>query len=57
MSKKKIHKSVLIAAIAGLVVIEVVAMIQGINGKLFGLIAALIGAIGGISLKDVFKVK
>ncbi len=54
--KQKVDKSVLIAAIAGLVVLEVAAMYKGINGTMFSIIVAAIAGLAGWSLPQL-KVK
>ena len=40
---------VIIAAIAGLVIIEAIALLKGIDGALFSLVAAIIGGLAGWS--------
>ena len=55
--KQKINKWVLITGIAGLVVIELGAMHYGFNGKLFALVATLIGAAIGIGIPIELKKK
>lgn len=56
MSKKKTPKSVLISAIAGLVILEIAAMHYGIDGKLFSLIVAVIAGLAGLSMPQL-KIK
>lgn len=53
--KKKIPKSVVISAIAGLVVLECAAMYFGIDGKLFALIVAVIAGLAGLALPSPIK--
>lgn len=53
MAKKKIPKEVLIAAISGLVIIEVVALLKGINGTLMMMITAAIAGIAGWSVPQL----
>ena len=48
MTKQKPTERVVLAAIGGLVILEVVAMLKGINGKLFSLIVFLIGGLAGL---------
>lgn len=52
---KPIDWRVLVAVILALTVIEVAALIQGINGALFSIIVFALGAIGGIAIP--FKTK
>lgn len=55
MTKPKVTDRVLIAAIAGLVVLEAIAMFQGINGKLFSIIVFMIGGLAGLVLPQFPK--
>ena len=51
--KHKVDKSVVITAILGLVVLEVAAMYQGVNGKVFATILALIAGLAGLSMPQL----
>ena len=46
---------VLVAAIIGLVTIEVYALHQGVNGVLMGLVIAAIAGIAGFVVPDIIK--
>ena len=48
--KKPVDKAVIIAAIAGLVIIECIAMSKGINGTFRMIITTLIAGLAGIVL-------
>lgn len=39
--------AIILAAIAGLVILEIVALLKGINGTLFTMVIAVIAGIGG----------
>ncbi len=45
--KTKISRSVLIAAIAGIVIIEVVALLKGVNGHVLALTIAVVAGLAG----------
>ena len=47
MTEKKYPKEVIIAAIAAIVVCEVVALLKGFNGTLLTIVVAAIAALGG----------
>ena len=53
MAKKKIPTEVVVAAIAGLVVIECVAMYLGHNGLLRSTIVAVIAGLAGFTLPQL----
>lgn len=40
-----------LAAIAGIIVLEVVALLHGINGALLGIVFAILGGIAGYEVK------
>lgn len=48
------HPAVAITAIAAVAAIEIVALYHGINGKLFALSAFIIGAVAGVSFRELF---
>ena len=56
MAKKKIPTEVVVAAITGLVIIECVAMSQGINGTVRSIIIAVIAGLAGFTLPQL-KIK
>ena len=51
--KTKVDKSIVLAAIAGLVVLEVAAMYNGINGKMFVIIVAAVAGLAGWSMPQL----
>ena len=57
MAKKKQQKQwiVAIAAIAGIVIMECVALSKGVNGTMFSVAAAIVGGIGGYLLPSPIK--
>lgn len=48
-------KAKTIAAIAGLVIIEVVALFNGIDGVMFGSVVAAIAGLGGYNLRKAIS--
>ena len=52
---KKINYKIVIAGIAALTAIEITALLKGINGQLFSLIAGLIGLAIGVGIKSPIK--
>ena len=60
MTKKKKEVTqkpipVVIAAIAGLVILECFALSKGINGTLFKLVVFVVGGLGGYLIKSPLK--
>lgn len=53
MKKTRWDYSVILAAIAAVAVLESVAMLKGIDGKLFSLSLAVIGALAGLKMRDL----
>ncbi len=53
MKGEKISKSVVISAIAGLVILEITAMRMGINGRLYAYVIAIIAGLAGASLPQI----
>ncbi len=53
--KNQIRGWVVIIAILGLSVIEVVALLKGINGQLMALIVAVIAGLAGYNIKNILK--
>ena len=53
---QKVDKTIVVAAIAGLVVLEVSAMFNGINGKAFMIVVAAIAGLAGWAMPQL-KVK
>ena len=52
MTQTNKHPKVVIAAIAGLVILEVVALLSGVNGTLYSLVLAAIAGLGGWTLSQ-----
>lgn len=48
--KEKVDKNIIIAAIIGLVIIEVTALLNGINGTLLRWVTILIAGLAGLVL-------
>jgi hypothetical protein len=48
---KVVQPTISLAAIAGLVVLEIVAIRSGMDGVLFSAVVALIGLIAGVNLR------
>lgn len=57
MKQKKTEKSWIVAstAIAGLVIMECVALMNGINGTLYTLVVAAVAGIGGFLIPSPVK--
>lgn len=57
MTKKKKQSStpVVIAAIVGLVILECVALLNGLNGTMFSIVIALIAGLGGYMIPSPIK--
>ena len=53
---EKVDKSIVITAIAGLVILECVALLSGINGTIFSIVIAAIAGLAGWSMPQL-KVK
>ena len=51
--KTKVDKTIVVAAIAGLVVLEVSAMFNGINGKAFMIVVAAIAGLAGWAMPQL----
>ena len=54
---KQIPKSVVISAIISLTILESIALSNGIDGKLFALITAVIGGLAGFVIPSPLKFK
>ena len=54
-TKQKIDWRVIATGLVCLTIIECVALMQGINGKLFSLIAGIIGLAIGVTIKNPIK--
>jgi len=57
--KEKVDKEIVIAAIFGLVILEICAMYFGINGTMRTIIFTMIGTLAGLSMPtpEIFKNK
>ncbi len=55
--KQKSNLNVVVCAIASLTLLEVIAMLKGINGTLFSFIIATIAGLAGLSMEKpkIFK--
>ena len=47
-NKKEYPKEVIIAAIAGIVILEAIALLKGLNGFLFGIAVAAVAGLAGL---------
>ena len=54
-NNKKVDWRVLIAAIGALTIIEVTALLMGVNGVLMTMIVAAVSAIGGVSMGGLVR--
>lgn len=52
-TKTNIPKEVLIAAIIGIVAIEIVALLKGVDGKFLAISIGAIGALAGLVLPQI----
>ena len=56
INQQKIDWRVLVAVVAAIMIIECVALINGINGKFLATTLMILGAIGGLALPQI-KIK
>lgn len=57
MAKKKQEKHVVKTAIIGLVVLESIALMKGLDGHLFAFMIAVIAGLGGLAIPSPFSKK
>ena len=50
---KKVDWRVLIAIVAAITILEAIALMNGINGKLYSIVLAMLGTIAGLSLPQI----
>ena len=50
---KKVDWRVLIAIVAAITILEAIALMNGINGKLYSVVLAMLGTIAGLSLPQI----
>ena len=55
MKKQKVEWKIVVAAIIGLVILECVALMNGINGTMFTMVVAIIAALAGFVLPSPVK--
>ncbi len=58
VKKQEVNWKVLVAAIAGLTIIEVIALLKGINGTMLAIMIAAIAGLAGLSIptpKELMK--
>ena len=55
MKKQKVSQGVIITGILSLVALEMVAMMMGINGKLFSLVVGIIALAIGVGIPNPLK--
>ena len=53
MNQEKIDKEVIIAVVAGIVILEGIALLKGLNGMLLTTVLAILAGIGGWSLPQL----